>query len=517
MDKKILKKQWFVVEEIPQSYYYMIGVAKCFVKDWPRWGLGNFVKHYISDFKKNDARMIYIRKEFDQEAEYLSSKMINNPDWALRKQQQIVNYAEKSIRVCKKTLKPNLQKYNNAELIKIHNQINYYRTMTHGIGGSITWHVDADKERFSKYLIKYLDNQIKKNKIDLKLAETFSILTTPTISTLEEKEETTLLQITKEIKQSQKTKNLFIRKDIKEIGNKLAKTNEELYRKIKNLHNSYCWLTYQYLGPPKSLGEYLQQIKTLLEENVNINNLFNTIKKRSKDVKLQQIKLFKKLNLDNKHKKLFQVASNCVHIKGYRKSALFLSMYTMEKFFKEMGKRLGLSLNQLRQLFPWEIKDALLKKSFTANQLNDRHNFGLIYLNGKKLEIHTGKRAKDIINNLNLEKIKEEKINELSGTCACPGKVKGTVKIINIPQDMGKMNKDDILVSITTNPNLVSAMKKAAAIVTNAGGLTCHAAIVSRELKIPCVVGTKIATKVLKDGDLVEVDAERGVVKILRK
>ncbi len=516
MDKKILKKQWFVVEEIPQNCYYMMGVARCFVQDWPHWGLGDFVKHYITDFNKSDSRMIYIRKEFDQEAEYLTNKIIKNSDWALKKQREIIDYTTKSIQFCKKTLKSNLKKYSDKELIKIHDEIDRLRTITHGIGASITWHVDADKERFSKYLIKYIDNHIKKNKIDLKLAETFSILTTPTISTLEEKEETTLLQITKEIKQSQKTKNLFIREDIKEIGNKLAKTNEELYRKIKNLHNNYCWLTYQYLGPPKSLGEYLQQIKTLLEENVNINNLFNAIKKRSKDVKLQQIKLFKKLNLDNKHKKLFQVASNCVHIKGYRKSALFLSMYTMEKFFKEMGKRLGLSLNQLRQLFPWEIKDALLKKSFTANQLNDRYNFGLIYLDGKKLEIHTGKKAKDIINNLNLEKIKKEEINELSGTCACPGKIKGVVKIINIPQDMEKMNKDDILISITTNPNLVPAMKKAAAIITDAGGLTCHAAIVSRELKIPCVVGTKIATKVLKDGDLVEVDADRGIVRIIK-
>jgi pyruvate,water dikinase len=60
-------------------------------------------------------------------------------------------------------------------------------------------------------------------------------------------------------------------------------------------------------------------------------------------------------------------------------------------------------------------------------------------------------------------------------------------------------------------------MKKAGAIVTDEGGLTCHAAIVSRELRVPCVIGTKIATKVLKDGDLVEVDADRGIVKILGK
>ena len=75
------------------------------------------------------------------------------------------------------------------------------------------------------------------------------------------------------------------------------------------------------------------------------------------------------------------------------------------------------------------------------------------------------------------------------------------------------MNKGDVLVSHATNPNLLPAMGMAAAIVTDIGGLTCHAAIVSREFRIPCIVGTKIATQVLQDNDLVEVDAEKGVVK----
>jgi len=68
-----------------------------------------------------------------------------------------------------------------------------------------------------------------------------------------------------------------------------------------------------------------------------------------------------------------------------------------------------------------------------------------------------------------------------------------------------------------TDPRYVFAMKKAGAIVTDEGGITCHAAIVARELKKPCIIGTKIATKVLKGGDLVEVDAERGIVRILEK
>jgi pyruvate,water dikinase len=96
-----------------------------------------------------------------------------------------------------------------------------------------------------------------------------------------------------------------------------------------------------------------------------------------------------------------------------------------------------------------------------------------------------------------------------------PGLVRGAVKIILNPTDMAKMKQGDVLVAIATNPDVVPAMKKAAAIVTEQGGVTCHAAIVSRELGIPCVIGTKIATRVLKDGDEVEVDAARGIVKKL--
>ena len=79
------------------------------------------------------------------------------------------------------------------------------------------------------------------------------------------------------------------------------------------------------------------------------------------------------------------------------------------------------------------------------------------------------------------------------------------------------MKKGAVLVTGSTGPEMIIACKKAGAIVTEEGGITSHAAIVSRELGIPCVIGTKIATQVLKDGDLVEVDAYNGMVKKLDK
>ncbi|MFA6099944.1 MAG: PEP-utilizing enzyme [Patescibacteria group bacterium] len=81
---------------------------------------------------------------------------------------------------------------------------------------------------------------------------------------------------------------------------------------------------------------------------------------------------------------------------------------------------------------------------------------------------------------------------------------------------MVNMTQGDVLVASMTRPEMLPAMKKASAIVTDEGGVTCHAAIVSRELNIPCVIGTKIATTMIKDGDRVEVNATQGIVRIIK-
>lgn len=110
------------------------------------------------------------------------------------------------------------------------------------------------------------------------------------------------------------------------------------------------------------------------------------------------------------------------------------------------------------------------------------------------------------------EKKKVEGKVLLHGLGASPGIATGKVKIIHDLSELGKIEKGDILVTEMTSPDYVPAMEKSSAIITDRGGMTCHAAIVSRELGIPCIVGTGNATKVLKDGIIVTVDANQGVV-----
>jgi pyruvate,water dikinase len=98
------------------------------------------------------------------------------------------------------------------------------------------------------------------------------------------------------------------------------------------------------------------------------------------------------------------------------------------------------------------------------------------------------------------------------GLGVSPGRGSGKAKVLLNAKEISLFGDGEVLVTEMTTPDWVAAMKKAAAIVTNLGGKTCHAAIVSRELGIPCVVGTENATKVLHDGDMVTVDGQRGLV-----
>jgi len=143
-------------------------------------------------------------------------------------------------------------------------------------------------------------------------------------------------------------------------------------------------------------------------------------------------------------------------------------------------------------------------------------NFFFVYQirSGSELIEWTQKPGELVVH---LEHVKEEN-STISGTVAFAGKAIGHARLILTNKYHNQtFNNGDILVSTSTNPELTPLMYKAGAIVTDEGGMMCHAAIIARELQKPCVVGTTVATSLINDGDLIEVDADRGVIKILKR
>lgn len=109
-----------------------------------------------------------------------------------------------------------------------------------------------------------------------------------------------------------------------------------------------------------------------------------------------------------------------------------------------------------------------------------------------------------------------QKAKQLKGDIAQKGIARGFVRRVMGHKQISEFKKGEILISPMTIPDFLPAMKKAVAIVTDEGGVLCHAAIVAREFKIPCIVGTKFVTKAFKDCDLVEVDANKGIVTLIK-
>ena len=514
MPKQAKKQIWFTVEEIPNNNHFMMGFpARGFVSVWPKLGLGDKLEHYFTKFQDGMSCMCFPRDEFNRGADFLANKSLKDPAWAIRILKNVEHHSRQFMSLSKKLYaKKDLKPYSNKELAHILEDIYPDHEYQHVVGASISWLADAEGERLSRAIIKSIDHRIKELGLKLVAAEVFSILTTPLSESFSEKEEKEFLDITQRICQSKSARRLFADTSLARIELNLSSLPKKLAGDINKHYQKWRWLPYMYVGPPYQMQEFLVRWQGLIKQKNQVAKMVNEAKQKKRKIDQEQKRILAKLKPDSKTRLQIKLVQYIVFIKGFRKDALYYGMYCYEPIFREISQRLLITIDQLRQLAPWEITEALRNNKVDQNNLNERKKFAVSYVTKNGIETLTGQRAWNFINKLEFEKVKTDNIEELSGTCACPGKARGQARIVNVPEEMSRMKKGDILVSHTTNPNIVPAMKKAAAIVTNSGGVTCHAAVVSRELKIPCVVGTKIATRALKDGDLIEVDATKGLV-----
>jgi len=306
----------------------------------------------------------------------------------------------------------------------------------------------------------------------------------------------------------------------------MEKKNEDYYRLLMKLrkenraslinvfYNRYCWLEFNWIGPAQDVGILLDQIKRDLKSKKDFSEkLKQIIQQRTNNLK-QKNKFKKELSLSKKDDQLVSALERLYFSKTYRMDCSYHAYYQMEKVFQEIAWRLHLSFFQVRSILPNEMKKYLVDRIVDVNKLNQYYRNSVFIWNGKKNVILLGEKAEKFIKEMTVKDYTGgKKIKEFKGQIAFRGKVKGRCKVVNQRSELKKFKQGDILISGHTDPSLMPAIVKAKAIVTNFGGMTCHAAIVSRELKIPCVIGTKMATEVLKDGDRVEVDANKGIIK----
>ncbi|MFA6272374.1 MAG: PEP-utilizing enzyme [Patescibacteria group bacterium] len=299
---------------------------------------------------------------------------------------------------------------------------------------------------------------------------------------------------------------------------RLKQLRYELSKKDVADHlKKYAWIGYGYNGPAWGVKDIRQRLSLLPAKKVTVTELLAVKGKSANRLSKKQENMEQELGLNVQEKRVIHALRTLGFWKFERKFLNQKAHLLMDDFIQELAKRNHLSRVQASMISPKEMKDALLKNNISAELMNERIRESVVLFKGTDYQVLSGNNVKRISQDISRSLCVDPKIKVLYGNTAYPGLVKGVVKRIDEVLDLPKMKKGDILVSTSTNPQVVPAMQKAGAIITDSGGITCHAAIVARELKVPCVIGTKVATRVLKDGDLVEVDANRGIIKKLNK
>ena len=189
--------------------------------------------------------------------------------------------------------------------------------------------------------------------------------------------------------------------------------------------------------------------------------------------------------------------------------------YYIEDVVASLANGLGINRDDFLMLSVNEVRESvsLGRVNVTESEVVSRRDCFVVGQLDRKEIILSGSKASELLEYYS-KKVSGE-VGVVNGRTAYSGIVQGRVRIVLGKDDFSKFIDGEILVISMTTPDFILLMKKAAAIVTDEGGLSCHAAIVSREMKVPCVIGCKNVTVMLNDGDLVEVDASNGVVKVL--
>ncbi len=306
--------------------------------------------------------------------------------------------------------------------------------------------------------------------------------------------------------------------EIVKLASKKGFEDSEFKKKIKAHAEKYYWLQNSF-GGTKILDEnfFIEKVKNQLKDNADIDKLVEDNDKRLENVRIEKERILKDIDASEEIIKLVILLENFCLFQDDRKALDMQANGVLDSFCREVARRKNIEFHLLEYAIPEQVRDILSGKKPDLELIKKQKDRCLIIYNDRNLsaKIYIGKEALEKEEEI-LGKTKLSDYKEIIGACASTGRYIGKVRKILTSKEIDEMKTGDVLVTTMTTPNFVPAMKKAGAIVTDEGGITCHAAIISRELGIPCVIGTKIATKVFEDGDEVEVRANHGIVRKIK-
>ena len=296
-----------------------------------------------------------------------------------------------------------------------------------------------------------------------------------------------------------------------------ARSSKDLARRIALHQQRYFWIHNNYFAARElSVRYFTAEVHSLRRSSVDLKTKEKKLALTPSNNARRKATILRTYRLSRHLRTLLKTSEDFTWWQDERKRATFLNIHIGTKLLGEVARRRGYPFELMKYLVPPEMATVFVKDVPSLTDLHRRQRgCGIVVWRGGHY-IATGKDA-GVLRRLMFTTKKRDHVRDVRGLSASVGRAVGRARVIQSARDVGKVKTGDIIIAVMTRPDYIVGLKKAAAIVTNEGGITCHAAIVARELGIPCIIGTKIATEVFKDGDLVEVNANHGVVTRLKR
>ena len=441
----------------------------------PEWICQRYVKGRLQVF--------YLKDDFNRLENYISTKIFTDDEYFLHIAREVKRREEIIKKLFNKLEKINFTESSFLALLNLSQEIKN-KSIYYESANMLGWFYGADK------LAELIKNHLSMPETD------FNILTTPSVKTAVSQLEYDLVEFT----------SLIIQKEIS-----LAQATEILESKFGWIPHGFDGLDYwdkKYFSRKlteliftyadnhgKKLGALKEEVKSFLEKRKSLVNKYK--------LNSEQILMLKKLNT--------------LAIWTDERKGLTFKLYSYyHKILKELESRYDIPFKNLKYLFTHELEEVPIDSSRVIEMTNKRIETGMVLeFIEDDFRILSCQESKKILNDINETSESSDKVKGNVASKGSAERYEGIIKVLLSAKEINKINNNEFLVATMTTPDYLPAMQKAAGFITDEGGVTCHAAIVAREMGKPCIIGTGNSTKVFKDGDKARVDVVSGeIIKI---
>jgi phosphoenolpyruvate synthase/pyruvate phosphate dikinase len=472
--KRAIKRDWYIQGFNAVPLFLGLSAASGISM---KWHLGYGYTSYLFHYRQGYGEMGYLSDDFVNIWQTIKRRLQRNRQYLKQARQKYNQRMEEILALNKEIDQLNLKRLDERQLIELFRHSAQAQIDTVGIGHLVdAIGVEAEKE-FRQRLVQAVGPRKDFNQL-------FTQLTVPSRPSFVSQQETDLHRIAQL------------------PASKQSSAISKHFRK-------YYWIQNSYTGPRHlSVKDFSRRLKAT-----------KRTKQQSPSVLLRQKdRTMKHLRLDKYLKQLVNIIDFTTVWQDERKAYVLKNISYLARLAAELARRARMPLASIYHL---AVKEVITLPDIhwlkmRRQELKVRQGGTLIFMDEQNEYVASGKDYRQLYPVLKKMEQRVAASNDMHGAVANGGTAIGRAVVCRNIASLSKVSQGDVIVASMTRPEFMPALKKAAAIVTDEGGITCHAAIVARELGIPCVIGTKVSTKVIRDGMMIEVRANHGIVRIIK-